>query len=457
MYKKLSLAVVIVLSLTLIVSGVCGLAQDSDEKVETIKITAWTVGPDNPAFYREENLKSAVDRLNRMYEVAGINKRVKLNSIFWTQKKTAYWQKVLLAFQSGDAPDILVNGHEKIGRYVENDYLLPLDKYYEKYDDLLGDLYQGLIDAGKYKGHIYGVPQDTEARMMYFRTDVLKQMGYSEEGIEELKQKANSGEFTLTDMAKLGKEAQEKGLVEWGLWHRPSAGTDWLQWYISFGGKLQDPETGKLIFDRTAYKPEFKFYHDLIFKWEITPPNMYNYEWSSIHKGWIEGQTLFYQGGSYQFAEWKVDYNWEKAGEKIDFFLQPKGNEDGIANTISHPLMYMVNKRAEHPDIAFELLALASASDLNLLHAINSGHLAIRKGEAELSPYANDAHLRKSTELLSETHTVPNHQDWPKYQDIIYEAIKGVESGSMGVDQALDWAVRRLKREIGEENLIIVG
>ncbi|HIP92662.1 MAG TPA: sugar ABC transporter substrate-binding protein, partial [Thermotoga sp.] len=52
--------------------------------VKTITITAWTVGPDNPSFYRFENLKIAVERLNKILEDSGADIRIKLEGFFNT-------------------------------------------------------------------------------------------------------------------------------------------------------------------------------------------------------------------------------------------------------------------------------------------------------------------------------------------------------------------------------------
>ncbi|PTV92447.1 carbohydrate ABC transporter substrate-binding protein (CUT1 family) [Halanaerobium saccharolyticum] len=452
--KNLKGIFLLVLAMFLVLT--CSVISMAQEDVEVIKITAWTVGPDNPSIWRDKNLIEAANRLNAIYEEAGINKRIEIETDFWTQQKTKYWQRILLAFQSNDAPDIIVNGHEKIGQYASAGYLLSLDEYKEKYKNLLGDIYETLWDAGKFKGHYYGVPQDTEARMMYFRKDMLRKLGYSDSKIEELKKNVANGTFTLTDMAELAKKVKDAGLVDWGLYHRPTNGVDWFQWYISFGGVLQDQETGKLVFDKAIYKKFFQYYHDIVYKWEITPSSMTDYGWSSIHKGFLEGKAFLWQGGSWNYAEWLSDYGLTPTeGEKnIDFFLMPVGDKNGKPNTLSHPLMYMINKNSKHPEIAFQLVALASAPDLNLRHALKSGHLAIRKGEAEIQVYREDKFTANATKLLDYTMTMPNHSMWPKYQDVIYQTIKGVEGGQLSADKAVIFAATQLQRQLKDEVII---
>src|SRR5690349_9002901 len=84
-----------------------GLAQE-------IVLKAWTIGPDDPSIYRATNLHTAAERLNAELAQAGAPERVKVETDFWTGQAQQYGQRVLLAFQSGDSPDIVLNGHEFI-------------------------------------------------------------------------------------------------------------------------------------------------------------------------------------------------------------------------------------------------------------------------------------------------------------------------------------------------------
>ena len=59
----------------------------------------------------------------------------------------------------------------------------------------------------KLKGKTYGVPQDTEARPMYYRKDLLAKMGWSKDMIERLPDAVKNGEFAWPDLVLWAKEA----------------------------------------------------------------------------------------------------------------------------------------------------------------------------------------------------------------------------------------------------------
>ena len=74
---------------------------------QEIVLKAWTIGPDDPSVYRATNLQIAAERLNAELAQAGVPERVKVDTDFWTGQAQQYGQRVLLAFQSGDIPDIV--------------------------------------------------------------------------------------------------------------------------------------------------------------------------------------------------------------------------------------------------------------------------------------------------------------------------------------------------------------
>src|SRR5919108_32538 len=74
---------------------------------QEITLKAWTIGPDDPSVYRATNLQTAAVRLNAELAQAGAPERVKIDTDFWTGQAQQYGQRVLLAFQSGDIPDIV--------------------------------------------------------------------------------------------------------------------------------------------------------------------------------------------------------------------------------------------------------------------------------------------------------------------------------------------------------------
>ena len=254
---------------------------------QVVTIRAWTVGPDTPAFYRAENLELAAERLNRILEAAGSDIRVEVEADFWTESWDSYRRRAILAFESGDPssiPDIINSSHLDIPIWADAGWLAPMDPYIERYWDMAyQDFFPHLWDAVSYNGVRWGVPQDIEVRMVFFRKDHLAALGWTPEEIEDLPRRVRDKEFLLDDLIDVAKQMQDAGLVEWGVIHRPTAGPDFFQFIVAYGGEYYDPATGKLVLDRDAMLETLRFFHRLT-REGLTPEGMTTWAWPSVHQ-----------------------------------------------------------------------------------------------------------------------------------------------------------------------------
>jgi inositol-phosphate transport system substrate-binding protein len=269
---------------------------------QEIVLKAWTIGPDDPSVYRATNLQIAAERLNAELAQAGAPERVKVDTDFWTGQAQQYGQRVLLAFQSGDIPDIVLNGHEFIGRYATAGSIRPLDDLLAAHQAALAEVYPMLWQAALFRGQIWGIPQDTEARMMYVRTDHLRKLGWSAEAITGLPQRVEQGEFTLFDLVALAQQVKEAGIAPWGLYHHPTGGVDVFQIYLAFGGQLMDETGAQLVLNTAVLQALLQYHHDLVYRWKITPATMANIPWGTILKSFVDGIMTFWQGGTWHRA-----------------------------------------------------------------------------------------------------------------------------------------------------------
>ena len=164
---------------------------------------------------------------SQVEEELGIDLNLTLiqDDIGWEDYKTEF----LLSTEAGDAPDIILSGHEDIGSWAPAGYIIPLDDKlgdYPEFDDVVSTLWE----SQKWDGQIWGVPQDAEARPIFYSKLLLSDLGWSDEEIESLPDRVASGDFTFDDMVATAQQAIEEGIIEegFGYWHRGSNGFDWF-------------------------------------------------------------------------------------------------------------------------------------------------------------------------------------------------------------------------------------
>ncbi|GAB6147982.1 extracellular solute-binding protein [Stetteria hydrogenophila] len=359
----------------------------------------------------------AAEDINDIWASNGINVRIKIERD-WSPNFHDQYENFVNQYELGRNGDFLVNSYVFIAPLAADGRLLDITEWVQAYwDSVFSDFYAPLMEAAKYKGRYYAVPQDTEARPLYIRKDVAECMGWSLEGLDE---KVKSGEFTWYDVYAKAKEAVEKGCADWGLIHRKgSVHPDLIQFIYAFDGKLYDPQTGKLVFDKEA-----------VYKWlkverafadaGLLPRNIFEWDWATqIHPTVVgdrkadggTGNTVFFIGGTWHWTEWQTKkyYKDPKTGEfrpltpeevkeKFYYTLFPAGEPGKKPVTLSQPFMWMIaanagksNPNYDNPDfrkayqeLAFLIVVAASDPEINAVHSAISAHLPVRKAASKL-------------------------------------------------------------------------
>jgi len=429
---------------------------------EVVKITAWTIGPDTPAFYRAENLVLAAERLNAILEAAGADIRVEVEADFWTENWDSYRRRVILAFEGGDPsaiPDIINSSHLDIPTWASAGWIVPMDQYIERYwEGTYEDFFPHLWDSVTFNGQRWGVPQDIEVRMVFYRKDHLKALGWSDDDIADLPRRVRDKEFMLQDLIALGKEMEAAGLVEYPIIHRPTAGPDFFQFIVAFGGEYVDAETGKLVLDRNAVLQTLQFFHTLTQGEGLTPAGMTSWAWPTVHRSLVVDGTAGIQitGGMWNWAEWQRDFDVpeEQLFDTITFTLIPAGNDAGRPNQAGQPQAYMITSASQKKDLAALLIAIASSVDLNTNHALEGAKLAIRRSQTAWPAFAESTYLSMAATLVPDQIFLPAHEASGFYNTALYEAIGAVEAGMLRPEQALQEMERRMRSQLGDELIV---
>ena len=424
---------------------------------KTITLKAWTIGPDDPSITRLKNLEAAVERLNALLAIEGADFRVKLEGDFDTTDWDPYLRRVLLAFQSGEAPDIVqASAAPLIGVWATAGYIAPLTAETSRYGTFK-DVFPTLWNAVTFKGEVFGVPQDTEARPLYFNKTLLKKLGWSDAKINELPKRIERGEFTWDDMLAVAKEALDKGVIERGkgYYHRPKNGPDFHMWYRAFGGTSYDEATGKLVFDQEAALRYFTWLKKAVDAGVLEKDRL-DGNWSRFHQNVTDGKVLFFSGGTWNWAEWKTQWVKDKGGEdwlweNFGFAPQPAYKKGGKPITLSNPQAYMVSASSKQKALAAKLLAFVMMPDLDARHAVGSGHLPVLQATASLT---GDRFIREVSYLLNYTTFAPQHPDFPKWQDALYRGVSAVESGQVSPEEAVKVVAAEMKRALKDQVMI---
>ncbi len=384
-------------------------------------------------------------------QALGIN--IELNLIQDSPSWGDYKQEFVLASEAGEAPDIVLSGHEDIGAWAPAGYIIPLDEMIAEHPEF-ADIVPNLWESQKYNGVIYGIPQDAEARPVFYSKLLLSDLGWTAEEIESLPDRVAAGEFTFADMIATAQQAIDEGVVEPGngFWHRPSNGPDFLYYYLGQGGEVLDAE-GNLIVDREALVSAYALLGGMTAD-GVMRSDLIGIDWSTEWHPTVAGAetVLFAASGTWNWADWAKNYVADRGGdeyllENIGLTLIP-AMETGSALTVTHPLSYLVSSSSEHPDVAMALIAAVTTPDANNRHAIDSFHLGILQSQLESEAYANNEVLSSAHYMLDYAEFLPNHPGWNSWSTAYWTGIQAVEAGDATPEEAADIMISQLQNEM---------
>ncbi|RHW43624.1 extracellular solute-binding protein [Neobacillus notoginsengisoli] len=165
--KKAAAAILTgVLALSGVLAG-CSSDSASNKKEETTTINVWGMG---------EEAKS-LPKIAEQFEKENENIKVKVQAIPWDKAH----DKLLTAVASKKGPDVIQMGTTWIPEFADAGALKDLTPYLEKYPELATEnFYEGSVETTKYENIIAGVPWYVDTRVLYYRKDLLEEVGYKE-------------------------------------------------------------------------------------------------------------------------------------------------------------------------------------------------------------------------------------------------------------------------------------
>ncbi|MEO2038233.1 MAG: ABC transporter substrate-binding protein, partial [Martelella sp.] len=207
---------------------------------------------------------------------------------------------------------------------------------------------------------------------------------------------------------------------------------------------------------KQAITDMYQFFVDAV-EMGVTPKTYLGGEWDSWHTNVATGKYGAWHGGTWHKLQWENQYGLEDFFDTVSFSLIPAGNENGRANTITHPLVYLISTQGTDDDAAIsaELVAVASEPRINALHAVQSGHLAIGEAETTIPFYANDRWASEATEkLLPYANSIPNNADFGIYWEAMFKGLESAWAGTTSVEDAVNQAQATVENGLGDQIII---
>lgn len=133
---------------------------------EPVTISYWHIHTDGP-------MKTLTDELLKDFQDKHPNIKVEQLGINFFD----YWTKLSTAMAGGTGPDLALNDTSTVPSRAKTGAILSIDEFIKRDGINLDDYFPVLVDKMKYEGKMYGMPNDTDVRVLYYNKKMFQDAG----------------------------------------------------------------------------------------------------------------------------------------------------------------------------------------------------------------------------------------------------------------------------------------
>jgi len=360
-----------------------------------------------------------------------------------------YYTKLLLALDSGDAPDVFHFGGAQIGELADAGYIQPLDDYVGKWEDW--QYYPDSVRSGvTYQGHIYGIPYGLDTRFLYYRKDRLAEAGLAPDW-----QPAN-----VQGILDAAKAVQTSGkAIPYALYagQAGSSGTSdhaFVPLVWAYGGDVIDAD-GKWIGNSAAIVKALTYYQTAFQTDKLVPDNILTdpKPWTEMREKLGKGELALLFEGGWVYGGWAST---DAAGTSanVGYLLHPT-ETGGPSFTIGGPgTVWYISASSKNQDLAWEFIKAFNNKDTVAQLNIQDPHPVARTDSAQVPEFQANKFLVDSTESLKSARFVPPDPNYSKYITAVQTATGNVATGDASPEDAAKRLADDIARSIGDDKVV---
>ncbi|GGH78490.1 multiple sugar transport system substrate-binding protein [Pullulanibacillus pueri] len=393
--KKARFIAVFLIIAALALSACSSGSSDSKSDDKTIKV--WTMSPALKDFAKKYTKESGV--------------KVEVQSIPWDSAH----DKLLTAVASGKGPDVLQIGNTWVSEFAEAGTFLDLSKYIDDYDNLNPDnFYDSAIETTKYDGKTIGIPWYVDTRALFYRTDILADVGYPK------------GPETWDDMIDASKKLAARGKDQYAI-DLPATDPQFpfmLAW--EFGWNY-DIDKGVDNFKEQSFKDAIALHH-----------LFYKEGYSQTGKG-KEFFQSFSDGSKPMFISgpWDIKTINDRAPEikgKWDVRLMPKQENNKSMMGGAHLAVFHNSKKV---DQALDFINWMADPETQVDWYKTNSELPANKKAWDDPVLADDPKISTFGEQLESTQALPLIPEYERMGQDLIDTLEQINRGGVDIDSAL--------------------
>jgi multiple sugar transport system substrate-binding protein len=334
---------------------------------------------------------------------------------------TAAHEKLLTAYAGDSLPDLTQIGNTWIPEFAALHALQPLDARVAHSRDVRSDDYfPTVLATNRIGGALYGVPWYVDTRLLFYRTDLLRNAGFDAPPRDWARWQAQ--------MDAIRKTSGDK---RWGAL-LPTNEYDQLlalalQQHVPLlreGGRYGN-------FESAGFKRALAFYVGLFKRGDV--PAVTNIQVSNPWDEFGRGAFVFYLSGPWNIGEFEKRLPTAQQG---DWSTTPLPGPNGPGDSVAYGSSLAIPVRSRHQDAAWALIEYLSRPPVQQRFHQLLGDLPPRRSAWQSPALEGDPKLRAFREQLERLSPTPQVPEWEQIVTMMQDVAARAVAGQLTIDQA---------------------
>ena len=365
------------------------------------------------------------------------NPNIEFNIVKGTNDSNVLEDLYTSAFILGDSPyDLVFMDITWVPKFAAAGWLMDLSNRLSKQE--LAEFLSGDLNGGIYEGKLYRIPFSSDAGLLYYRQDLLKQGGY-----EPPK--------TFAELIEISQALQKQRLVDWGyVWQgRQYEGLTamFVEVLAGNGGFWINAETNEVGIDQPEAIASVKLLINTIEK-GISPPGVTTYREEETRRLFQSGKVAFLRNWPYV---WSLA-NQSDSPVRGKIALKPMVSAVGKPSAACQGGWGLgISKTTKHPEEAWKAVEFFTSESSQRKFTLATGYLPTRRSlYTDPEVVAKYSHFPAMLTVLDNAVLRPPISQYAPASDILQRYLSAAITKRLTPEKAMQKAADETRRLLGD-------
>jgi multiple sugar transport system substrate-binding protein len=360
-----------------------------------------------------------IQKLIPEFEKENPNIKVKVQMIPWI----AAQEKLISSYASDNTPDACQLGNTWIPQFVQMKAIENLIPFINNSRINEENYFKGIWDTNIIDSLVYGIPWYIDTRVLFYRTDVLKNAGY------------DSPPKTWKQLYDVSKKIRSNSGAEYPLFLPTNEWATPVIFGLQNGAKLLKDNKCYGYFSDPKFKDAFKFLINF-YKEGLSPTGIQNVP--NVYQAFKNKYIAMYMSGPWNIPEFK---KWMDGDLKDKWMTSPlpAPNDSTPGISLAGGSSLVMFKKSEHKKEVWKFFEFLSQPGIQIKLYKFLNDLPAVKQAWDDSTLKNDKYMKAFYEQFRNVVATPKIAEW---EQIVFSKLQQylefAARGAMPVDEALD-------------------